>query len=944
MTPDQWQRVEELYHVALELPIGERKDFLVRASSGDEVLRKRVEALLKSHDEGRGFLDRHALEVAARATARSSSARKGSLLGTTISHYKAVSLCGAGGMGEVYLADDVRLDRRVALKILLPEVALDEERMLRFNREAKAASALNHPNVATIYDVGESDGVHFIAMEYVDGQTLAEKIEGGPLEPGLVIEIGRQVADALDAAHLKGITHRDVKPANLILTPNSQVKVLDFGLAKIARLQEETAAVVSTSGTATGIVMGTVDYMSPEQVLGKEVDHRTDIFSLGVVLYEMTTARLPFSASTTGERLGRILHVDPEPILQWNPKAPPELERIIRKCLERDRDRRYQSAAELRADLTNLQRRSLHAVSEHVDAHIGSQNPGDRRQSLYRSSRRFLVPLCFAFIGGLAIWWLSLRDMPAEPEQRLISTFPGTHREASFSPDGNKIVFIGDADGVPQVWAKTLAGGDPVQITHSLQPASRPRWSPKGDQILYALLSTSNTPQGYPSGDLWLVSSEGGVPQRLITEAINPSWSWDGAHLAFERGADLWMANADGTGQRRIEKLPPIDLVLGQRRPALSPDGNLIAFFQNESGVPWGDIWVIPSKGGVARRLTWDSSRWGGLTWTRDSRFIVFSSERGGSLTLWKVPVAAGKPEPVLSSPGEDTDPEVSRDGRKLIYTNTRTTHSVIITDPVTGKSEDIYSSPTRKAAAFFSPRGDTIAFTEVTETGPQLFTMRTDGTNRTRITRGAETRSAIPQWSRDGATLYYYQLSPTPSFRKIPAQGGQSVEIGAGWTWGSHHGAQVDPEEKRIIYSRLDRNTAVQTTIRDIQTGNEAPFTRALLHPRWSSDGRFVAGRDSFGNITICPTDGGPCRTLTSNGWVPRWLFGDSRIYFDREGTMRTLLEVWSISRDGRDERRLADLVDFAEFVDYSPTGQIVWVRHRSTSSELWLSTLPGH
>ena len=203
MTPDQWQRVEELYHVALELPIGERKDFLVRASSGDEVLRKRVEALLKSHDEGRGFLDRHALEVAARATSRSSSSRKGSLLGTTISHYKAVSLCGAGGMGEVYLADDVRLDRRVALKILLPEVALDEERMRRFNREAKAASALNHPNVATIYDVGESDGVHFIAMEYVDGQTLAEKIDGGPLEPGLVIEIGRQVADALDAMLFK---------------------------------------------------------------------------------------------------------------------------------------------------------------------------------------------------------------------------------------------------------------------------------------------------------------------------------------------------------------------------------------------------------------------------------------------------------------------------------------------------------------------------------------------------------------------------------------------------------------------------------------------------------------------------------------------------------------------------------------------------------------------
>src|SRR5262245_40918687 len=344
MTPDQWQRVEELYHAALELPISERKDFLVRASPGDEVVRKKVEALLKSHDEGGGFLDKGALAVAARAAAMGTGVRAGSLLGATISHYKTLSLCGAGGMGEVYLADDVRLGRRVALKILPPEVQLDKERLWRFMREARAASALNHPNVATIYDVGEGDGVHFIAMEYVEGQTLAEKIAPGPINPALLIEIGRQVADALDAAHLKGITHRDVKPANLMLTPRSQIKVLDFGLAKFSRHQERPVSADSyPSGTAPGIVMGTVDYMSPEQILGNEVDHRSDIFSFGVVLYEMATGRLPFPGSTAGERLGRILHVDPESIHQSNPNAPRKLERIVRKCLEKDPSHRYQS-------------------------------------------------------------------------------------------------------------------------------------------------------------------------------------------------------------------------------------------------------------------------------------------------------------------------------------------------------------------------------------------------------------------------------------------------------------------------------------------------------------------------------------------------------------------------------------------------------------------------
>jgi serine/threonine protein kinase/Tol biopolymer transport system component len=784
MTPEQWQRVEELYHAALELPMGERKDFLVRASSGDEVLHRKVEALLKSHDEGGGFLDKDALEVAARAVAMGAGIRAGFLLGATVSHYKTLSLCGAGGMGEVYLAEDVRLDRRVALKILRPEVQADEERMRRFMREAKAASALNHPNIATVYDVGESDGVHFIAMEYVDGQTLAEKIDGGPIDGALLIEIGRQVADALDTAHHKGITHRDVKSANLMLTPRGEVKVLDFGLAKMTRPHEQqnVNAVSNKSATMPGIVMGTVDYMSPEQILGKDVDHRTDIFSLGIVLYEMATGRLPFQGSTTGERLGRTLHVDPEPILQWNPNAPRELERIVRKCLAKDRDDRYQSARELRVDLTNLswQNPALHAVSQRVDPHIDSRNQGGWLEGFHTRSTRLLVLLFVALIVGLAFWWLAWRNMPAQPEQRRISrisTFPGTHRDASFSPDGNRIAFINDDDGVPQVWVKTLAGGDPVQATRGPQPASRPRWSPKGDHILYALLSAPNMPQGYPSGDLWLVSPEGGDPQRLITGGVNPNWSRDGERLVFERGADLWIANADGNGQRRIENLPPLDLMLAQRRPALSPDGSLIAFFQNEPGVPWGDIWVIPTERGVARRLTLDPSWGGGLTWTPDGRFIVFSSERGGSLTLWKVPVAAGKLEPVLSSAGEDTDPEISRDGRKLIYTNTRTTRSVIITDPATGKSEEIYSSPTRKAAAFFSPRGDMVAFTETTETGLQLFTMRSDGTNRTLITRGAETRNGIPHWSRDGATLYYYQISPTPSFRKIPAQGGQSVD-----------------------------------------------------------------------------------------------------------------------------------------------------------------------
>jgi eukaryotic-like serine/threonine-protein kinase len=286
--------------------------------------------------------------------------RAPSLVGRQVGPYKIHSLLGVGGMGEVYLAQDPRLDRDIALKILPTELASNPARIQRFIREARATSGLKHPNVATIYEIGKSDEFHFIAMEYVEGQTLAAKISGRPLPIAEIVDIGIQVADALDEAHRKGITHRDIKPANLMLTSREQVKILDFGLAKVVRPEGQPIGsdISTVMKTETGVVMGTVQYMSPEQVLGKEVDHRTDIFSLGVVLYEMTTGRLPFTGTSSSETMDRVVHGQPEAIARFNYDVPAELERIIRKCLEKDGDTRYQSARELLIDLRNLKRDS----------------------------------------------------------------------------------------------------------------------------------------------------------------------------------------------------------------------------------------------------------------------------------------------------------------------------------------------------------------------------------------------------------------------------------------------------------------------------------------------------------------------------------------------------------------------------------------------------------
>jgi len=414
MTPERWRQVEALYEAALERDASERPGFLENACAGDDALRQKVEELLQAHEVAGNFLDEPALEAAASAMTIPAE----SLVGAEISHYQVLSLLGKGGMGEVYLARDTRLDRKVALKMLPANLASDTNLMQRFLREAKAASAFNHPNVAAIYDVGERYGTRFIAMEYVEGQTVAARISSGALDPAEVIEIGVQVADALNEAHSKGITHRDIKPANLMLTARGHVKVLDFGLAKITPTEDWIRDTTIKGLTQMGSVMGTVNYMSPEQVLGREVDHRTDIFSFGVVLYEMATGRSPFAGATMGETMDRILHAEPETIA---PLDQSELARIVRKCMEKDPDRRYASAHDLWIDLKNLQRHTGFA------AILSDREVRPRRRSgLTWPKSKWLGAAAAIAIAAAAIWALLLRQtspvLPFSPRDWVLVT------------------------------------------------------------------------------------------------------------------------------------------------------------------------------------------------------------------------------------------------------------------------------------------------------------------------------------------------------------------------------------------------------------------------------------------------------------------------------------------------------------------------------------------
>jgi Tol biopolymer transport system component len=806
-------------------------------------------------------------------------------------------------MGEVYEAEDTRLKRRVALKILPGETAQDPSRRARFHREAEAVAALNHPNIVTIYSVEEASGIAFLAMEVVDGRTLDAVIPPTGLTFPMLLRYAIPLVDAVAAAHQRGIVHRDLKPANVMVTADGRVKVLDFGIAKLAHDSTDPAAATATASAVPGLtgfgqVLGTAAYMSPEQAQGLPADHRSDIFSLGVLLYEMATGVRPFRGDTQLSLLASIVKDDPPAMGTVRKAIPSRFERLVSECLAKSPDRRPQSAAELRTRLTAL--------------------------STATSPRWVRIAVVGAALGVLiaAAVHFGRRSseatdaLPGTPTFTRISFEPGIRDSPSLSPDGRDIVYASQPRaGQYELSLRRVDGSGPVvNLNHETgTPLDAPAFSPDGRQI--AFVSWRDNSEG-----LFLMDRDGGNVRRIVNGAFDPSWLPDGREIVYstESGQDpdgreapcaLWIVNV-ATGQtRRLTGTDAID-------PDVSPDGRFVAFWAlpvNESGNQFAggnrDIWVQPIAGGPRVRITdSESSDWS-PAWSADGRYLYFSSDRSGTMNIWRVAIdpATGEPkgQPIaITAPASYvSEITVGKDGT-LAYSafDFDTAIKAIDFDPaagaVIGAARTVVTGRRAWLHPDVSPDGRTLTMRSF-RGQEDVWVVNVDGSGLRQVTDDAA-RDRGSRWAPDGSLVFYSSRGGTYQFWSIHADGTGARQLTHGdWALNyplpSHDGrwvAGTDPNtNEQMIFDANDWATPPERL--------PAPPGKGQTYLRdWSPDDRRLAAADTTNHLWIFDRDSRAWEAA-GTGVLPRWLPDGRRLLVSSRGHIALVDPVTKQARD---------------------------------------------